>query len=191
MRGAASPRGGRVRANAGVPLIGRDGLALGTLCVVDLRTRWFTAEQLGALASLVEQAVALMELRRNDVMQGRAAVTDTHPLRDPLRLRQALDDGELVPWFQPTVDLATGRPHGLEALLRWHHPELGVQPAHAFLPAIESTGLMLPVGRHVLRSSLRVLADLRAQRKVSPSFGMSVNVSAVQRHHPPGAARAA
>jgi EAL domain-containing protein (putative c-di-GMP-specific phosphodiesterase class I) len=173
-----------LRAYAGVPLIGRDGLPLGTLSVVDLRTRWFTTEQLGALATLAEQVVVLMELRRADALSGRLPSTGAHPLHDPHRLRRALDDGELVPWFQSTVDLATGRPHGLEALLRWQHPELGVQPAHSFLPAIESTALMLPLGRHVLRSSLRVLADLRATRQVSASFGMAVNVSAVQLAEP-------
>jgi diguanylate cyclase (GGDEF)-like protein len=68
-------------------------------------------------------------------------------------LRRALDGGELVLHYQPQVDLATGRIEGVEALLRWQHPRLGLLlPAH-FLLLAEETGLMTRIGRWVFQEA--------------------------------------
>lgn len=169
-----------VRAYAGVPLVGRDGLALGTVSVVDVRSRTFTDAQLSALRTLADNVVAGLELRRLDTALGRRARPDDDEGCSPQRLRQALDADELVPHFQPLVELATGRPRGLEALLRWQHPQRGAVPPAQFLPTIESSGLMLPVGRRVLHDSLRALADLRAQGAMPDLLGVAVNVAPAQ-----------
>ncbi|MEM9056998.1 MAG: EAL domain-containing protein [Pseudomonadota bacterium] len=67
-------------------------------------------------------------------------------------LRKALDNGELSVVYQPQVELDSNRITGLEALLRWHHPERGlVSPAH-FIPVADDTGLIVPLGEFVLHS---------------------------------------
>ncbi len=173
-----------VSAYAGIALIGRDGLPLGTLCVLDRRPRRFSQTQLSGLRELAAQVVALLELRRADHTSGRLTCSLIAEASDLLRLRHALEDGELRPHFQPIVDLRTGLTLGCEALLRWHHPQHGVLPPAAFLSAIESSGLMLPVGREVLDQSLRTLAALRADPTVPTWIGMAVNVSGVQLRQP-------
>jgi EAL domain-containing protein (putative c-di-GMP-specific phosphodiesterase class I) len=174
-----------IRAYAGMPIIGRDGLPLGTLCVIDTRARRFSTRQLDGLALLADQVVAQLELRRVDQGTGRLGPdVGLGDLQDPRRLRQALDAGELYPHFQPMVDLRTGNTIGFEALLRWHHPDHGVLPPSVFLPAIETSRLIIPVGRHVLDRSLAMLAGLHADPAVSPSLGVAVNVSAVQLQRP-------
>ena len=174
---------GGVQAYAGVPLVGRDGLPLGTLCVFDVRPRPFTQPQLAVLADLARMVMLVLEQRRRDGTDGLRAAGVLDEARDPQRLRQALDSGELVPWFQPLVDLRSGRPHGLESLLRWQHPELGTLPPSAFLPAVEASALVVPVGRAVLDAAVAQAAALRAQG-ISLPGEVAVNVASGQLARP-------
>jgi diguanylate cyclase (GGDEF)-like protein len=93
-------------------------------------------------------------------------------------LRRALERNEFGLVYQPKIDLASGRPCGAEALLRWHHPKRGVvSPAH-FIPVLEDTGLILPVGEWVIRRACEdIKAWLAAGLKVLP---VAVNLSARQ-----------
>jgi EAL domain-containing protein (putative c-di-GMP-specific phosphodiesterase class I) len=166
-----------LRAYAGVPLVGRDGLPLGTLCVLDRRTRRFSSAQLSALATVAKQVVNLLELRRLDNRAGRSSAEMSAETLEPTRLRLALERRELVPWFQPVVDLETGLPKALEALVRWEHPQLGMLAPAQFLAAIEHSGLILPVGRYVLREALRMFAECRADRDCPALTNIAVNVS--------------
>ena len=172
-----------IRGYLGVPLVGRDGLPLGTLCALDRRERRFSPDQVDAMSALGQQVVILLEQSRRDRVDG---LLDPHVLQDarhPGRLRRALDDGELVPSYQPIVDIRTGRPHQLEALLRWQHPELGTLPPLSFLPALEATALIVPVGRAVLDAACAQVADLRRQRLSLPG-GVAVNVAGGQLARP-------
>jgi diguanylate cyclase (GGDEF)-like protein/PAS domain S-box-containing protein len=93
-------------------------------------------------------------------------------------LRRALERGEFRLVYQPKFDLKTERPSGAEALLRWHHPTRGiVSPAH-FIPTLEESGLIVPVGEWVLRQAC---ADLRAwQAAGAELLPVAVNLSARQ-----------
>lgn len=174
-----------VRSYAGAPLIGCDGLPLGVLSVMDRVPRTFSRSQLRELDRLAAHVVTLLDARRDDLILGRRAKDGARRLSDPRRLRRALDRGELQPFFQPIVGLAEGELAWLEALLRWVHPRRGVLSPHTFLPAMESTALILPVGRHVLRESLRAFRDLPASIEgLPPEVGLAVNVSMVQLAQP-------
>ncbi len=169
-----------IRAYAGVPLIGRDGLPLGTICVVDTRPRRFTATQLGSLEAMALNVVTHLELRRVDGLLGRDPARLLDDALDPLRLRRAIDTGEFVSRFQPIVDMQTGEPRAFEALVRWSHPELGEIPPALFLPAMERTGLMRSLGRSVLADALDLARALEAQERWIPVPRVAVNVSGTE-----------
>ena len=102
-------------------------------------------------------------------------------------LRHAVDRGEMRVLYQPIVQLDTGAVTGVEALARWHHPRRELSAA-AFIPLAEETGLIVPIGRWVLREACRQgrLWQLSAASGQVPT--MSVNVSARQLQEPSFAA---
>jgi diguanylate cyclase (GGDEF)-like protein len=93
-------------------------------------------------------------------------------------LRTALSQDQLVVHYQPIVEVATGRIHGTEALLRWRHPDLGLVPPDDFIDLAEMTGLITPMGPWILREACN---RTRAwQRGTRYYFSVSVNLSARQ-----------
>ena len=94
------------------------------------------------------------------------------------RLRKALEQGELVVYYQPQVSLATGRIVGAEALVRWFHPDLGMIPPAEFIPLAEETGLIVPIGEWAMRTACREAA--RWERVTAAPVTVAVNVSARQ-----------
>jgi diguanylate cyclase (GGDEF)-like protein/PAS domain S-box-containing protein len=93
-------------------------------------------------------------------------------------LRRALEREEFVVYYQPQVDVGSGQIVGLEALVRWQHPERGViGPAH-FVSLLEETGLIVPVGAWVLRTAC---AQMKAWHEAgSPALRLAVNLSGRQ-----------
>jgi diguanylate cyclase (GGDEF)-like protein/PAS domain S-box-containing protein len=97
-------------------------------------------------------------------------------------LRRAIDRNELVLHYQPQVDIATGLPLGVEALVRWQHPDLGLIGPHRFVRIAEETGLIVPIGEWVLKTAC---AEVKAwQQAGMPNLGVSVNLSARQFRDP-------
>jgi diguanylate cyclase (GGDEF)-like protein/PAS domain S-box-containing protein len=99
-------------------------------------------------------------------------------------LRNAVERREFRLVFQPIVELETGRVHGLEALLRWHHPQRGVISPPEFLPLAEQTGLILPIGTWVLQEACRHARRWRDAVPTGAPVRLSVNLSAKQLRHP-------
>lgn len=99
-------------------------------------------------------------------------------------LRRAIQAQEFLLYYQPIVCLSTGQIAGLEALIRWQHPTLGMISPIEFIPIAEETGLIQPIGLLVLRQACHQLRDWQKQALVSPDFSMSVNLSACQFAHP-------
>jgi diguanylate cyclase (GGDEF)-like protein/PAS domain S-box-containing protein len=94
------------------------------------------------------------------------------------KLRVALDEQQFVLHYQPQLDIATGRIQSLEALIRWNDPERGLVPPAQFLPILESSGLIVPVGSWVLA---RAAQDCRRWRELGLGpVRVAVNVAALQ-----------
>ncbi len=111
-------------------------------------------------------------------MQARAA-RNMHLV---IALRQALEHDQFHLHYQPQISINDGRIIGIEALLRWHHPELGdVSPAE-FIPVAEDSGLILPIGEWVLRTAVRQLKNWM-DSGCAPMV-VAVNLSATQFRHP-------
>ena len=98
-------------------------------------------------------------------------------------LEHAVARGQFRLDYQPIVSLATGRPAGLEALLRWDHPERGTLPPLDFVPLAEATGLIMPIGRWVIDEACRTLARLAPTIGI-PDLRMNVNLSPLQLSDP-------
>jgi diguanylate cyclase (GGDEF)-like protein/PAS domain S-box-containing protein len=96
------------------------------------------------------------------------------------RLRQALVDGHFLLYYQPQVDIATGRIVGAEALVRWLDPEEGLISPARFIPVAEMTGVIGPLGEWVMREACRQGQAWRAQGL--PNISVAVNLSPRQFH---------
>jgi diguanylate cyclase (GGDEF)-like protein/PAS domain S-box-containing protein len=97
-------------------------------------------------------------------------------------LREGLREQQFLLHYQPQVD-RTGRITGVEALIRWQHPERGLVPPMEFIPLAEETGLILPLGEWILETACQQLADWAVLPAVA-NLEIAVNVSARQFHHP-------
>ncbi|MDQ1373241.1 MAG: hypothetical protein QOJ09_579, partial [Actinomycetota bacterium] len=95
-------------------------------------------------------------------------------------LRGALDQHQLVVHYQPIVGLAGERVIGVEALVRWNHPERGLVPPLDFIPLAEETGLIVPIGSYVLSEACRTIAGWNAAHLDRTPLTVSVNLSARQ-----------
>jgi PAS domain S-box-containing protein len=123
------------------------------------------------------------ELGRNG-MQFYSSDMNTR-MRDRLSLEQslrsAIHNRELSLWYQPKLDLASGRIYSAEALLRWHHPDRGMVSPAEFIPVAEESGLILPTGAWVIEESTRQIDQWHRADK--HDVGIAINISAHQFSH--------
>jgi diguanylate cyclase (GGDEF)-like protein len=139
-----------------------------------------TAEDL-----LRDADVALYEAKRAGgdryVIFDAAMANKTHDRLTVKRdLGEAIVRNQLFLLYQPILDLHTGRPIGVEALIRWRHPERGILPPSKFIPIAEAGELIVPIGRWVLETACRQAAAWVDQ---GHALGMSVNLSARELDH--------
>lgn len=99
-------------------------------------------------------------------------------------LRDALDRHEFVVHYQPIVSLTGGADSGVEALVRWDHPDRGLLLPAEFLAAAEETGVMIPLGEMVLRESCGQMLQWQRENPGTAPTWLSVNLSARQIRHP-------
>ena len=173
---------------ASVPVRSTEGRILGALTIFSrLPRRTMAVVELRMLENMAELVAGQLELRRlRSGIQSRAKSRHRDPSKSSAKwpgkhdLRRALEQHEFVLHYQPEVELATRRIIGLEALIRWQHPELGLVPPMEFIPLAETSGMILPIGDWVLHevcgqiqkwcihdpghSSLRVCVNLSARQ---------------------------
>lgn len=99
-------------------------------------------------------------------------------------LRHAIESGEIVVWYQPVIDLATGDLAEMEALARWQHPERGILMPSEFIDLAEESGLIVALGREVLRKACHDARRWLAEYDLSPNFRVAVNASVKQLERP-------
>jgi diguanylate cyclase (GGDEF)-like protein/PAS domain S-box-containing protein len=113
-----------------------------------------------------------------DAALDEAALIRFHRIEE---LGEALESEQLRLYYQPIVSFDTGEVAGYEALIRWDHPELGLLPPNEFIPLAEATGLIVPIGRWVLREACA--EAMRLAVEAGRPIDIAVNVSARQLQH--------
>ena len=106
--------------------------------------------------------------------------TTVMALRTATELRRGLERGEIVPYFQPIVELTTGHVTGFEALARWLHPDRGLLAPDQFLVMAEETGLVDEIGAVILEDALAQFASWRARQLPFADATLAVNVGTRQ-----------
>jgi EAL domain-containing protein (putative c-di-GMP-specific phosphodiesterase class I) len=96
-------------------------------------------------------------------------------------LQRALEHDQMLVYYQPIVDTETGRINGVEALLRWNHPERGILPPSEFIGLAEAPGAIVPMGEWVLREACRQVQGWRERGQ--PHLRAAVNLSVRQLQH--------
>jgi diguanylate cyclase (GGDEF)-like protein/PAS domain S-box-containing protein len=138
---------------------------------------------------LIRDADAAMYIAKRDGKDGyrlfQPEMHDGVMARLQLRadLQRALTIGEFELFYQPVVHLDDSSVVGVEALLRWRHPERGIINPDDFIPFSEETGLIVPMGRWVLREACRQAVVLQTELGCDPPLSMSVNLSVKQLQH--------
>lgn len=139
----------------------------------------------GKLLQKAEQTMMLAKVRSRNRYQFYIASVDSEMrVRRELAssLREALPRNEFHLVYQPQVNLADHRVVGVEALLRWHHPDRGLVPPDLFIPLAEQSGAIIAIGEWVLDQACRQLREWHDAGRTH--LRMSVNLSTVQLHHP-------
>jgi len=118
-----------------------------------------------------------------EVYQPSLQVAASERLEKTAELQRAVDEGQFVLYYQPIVSLDGGDAIGLEALIRWVHPERGLLLPTEFIPLAEETGLIIPISRWVLSEACRRARGWQRHHHLGGRLRMSVNISARHFQH--------
>jgi EAL domain-containing protein (putative c-di-GMP-specific phosphodiesterase class I) len=175
---------------ASVPVRSSDGRILGVLTIFHSEPcQEMRPEAIRTLESLAELISSQLELRRlrktfnrhgHGQRRSRTAATADRNWPSVADLHQALEQNQFVLYYQPEVDLATRKIVGLEALIRWVHPERGLIPPMDFIPLAEESGLILPIGDWVLSQACNQIQEWCQEDISHVSLRVGVNLSARQ-----------
>lgn len=166
---------GDIGSYLGVPLLGRESLIIGAICVIDPGRRVITEAELSRLTEfgkVVEDQLDLIRRLQEHRLDGEVASAE---------VAKAIRDGEIIPWYQPVINLATGQITGFEALARWHHPQNGIDDPRRFVPVAEDSDLIIELDFAVIRIAL---ADLKRWHEQQPALRLGVNLSARHFNNP-------
>jgi len=152
----------------GVPLLDSAQRVVGVLYLTDPAPREVKPADLVLLTDFAAVAADHLDLTR------RANDLEAPTERAVGALVRAIGHGEIVPWYQPLVDLATGRLVGMEALARWEHSSGALDDPGVFIPLAERSNLIVDLDRAVM---MRAFHDLRRWQDRHPSLRVSVNLS--------------
>ena len=164
-----------VNAYIGVPLTGREGLVVGTLCLLDTVPRQFGEELLSDLHDAAAVVQSQLELMRRLRSAARASAVEA------AEILAAVEIGQIVPFYQPIVDLETGSVRAVEALARWIHPDRGLVAPDQFIPLAEDSEIIIDLDLSVLRQSAVQVSRWRTRH---PALRLNVNLSARHVDHP-------
>jgi EAL domain-containing protein (putative c-di-GMP-specific phosphodiesterase class I) len=136
---------------------------------------------------LIQAALAALGRAKSGVHRAEEHAGPTGRARTESRLRLQMrnaiagahERGEMNVVYQPLVQLTTGQLTGVEALLRWQHPELGLIPPDQFIPAAEASGAIISIGEWVLRQACKDLSTWSRQRH-GRELTVAVNVAPIQ-----------
>ena len=109
--------------------------------------------------------------------------------RTKLELHSALQKHQFHLVYQPKLDLETSKIVGVEALIRWQHPDLGAIPPDKFIPYAESSGLIIPIGDWVIHEALKQMTQWKTNQANLSNFSMAINLSPMQINDPEFALR--
>jgi EAL domain-containing protein (putative c-di-GMP-specific phosphodiesterase class I) len=173
---------------ASVPVRSSTGMIVGVLTIFGSQPRRpMSMDELRMLESLADMAASQLELRRlrerlKDCNPGRRRRPGNRKKSWPRRsdLLDALEQRQFVLYYQPEMEIATRRIVGLEALIRWQHPERGLLAPSEFIPAAEENGMILPIGDWGLAEVCQQMKQWNSQLPALGTLRVCVNLSATQ-----------
>ncbi len=148
------------------------------------------ASETSAAGVLLDDALIAMTLAKRDgggrweMYHSSQRVESLSRLRTEADLTKAIASGRIGAWFLPVVNVHTGDVTALEALVRWHHPELGILSPASFLGIAEESGLLPGLWRAVVEEGVSIVADLRSKHAHLANLGLVLNLSPTQISHP-------
>jgi len=178
---------------AAMPVRSPEGHILGLLTIfADKARTGMTDDEMHMLECMADMVAGQLELRKlqracAEDGRGRTRAAERKAEKDWPQcsdLRRALDNQEFVLYYQPEVDLGTRRIVGVEALIRWEHPQRGLIPPMSFIPQAEESGIILPIGDWGLAEACRQIKEWNRVDPRNGSLRVCVNLSPRQFSRP-------